>query len=263
MSNTNKDGTVIRGGGASIDCSNIANGYITVSHNGADNQKRKARINRQQLFSLPLDGLAKALPLCFGDGDYLLEVFRQISGEKYSTLISQTVEVKLNSQFEPYIHPNTYCEYNSGSLCVDKAAKVCTGITGDAGRVKAIYRYVADNVSYDAKLAESVQEKKEWLPDPDEVMWTGKTICWGYASLMAAMCRSQGIPCKICVGWSGEVWHAWNEVYTRDCGNIYGVAVKAGAWNRFDATFMDSSNCSAAAIALIENDKAWQVSYYG
>ena len=43
-------------------------------------------------------------------------------------------------------------------------------------------------------------------------------ICYDYASLLASMLRSQGIPTKMAKGYANtsSVYHAWNEVYLSD-----------------------------------------------
>ena len=56
-------------------------------------------------------------------------------------------------------------------------------------------------------------------------MWTktlrtGRGICFDYASLTAAMLRSQNIPARLEIGYSGDVYHAWISVYTEETGWI-------------------------------------------
>ena len=45
-----------------------------------------------------------------------------------------------------------------------------------------------------------------------------KGICFDYAALMTAMLRSQGIPTKLEIGYSGEVYHAWISTYIDEIG---------------------------------------------
>ncbi len=54
--------------------------------------------------------------------------------------------------------------------------------------------------------------------DPDETLDTGKGICFDYAALMSAMLRSQRIPTKLEVGYSGDVYHAWISCYVDEIG---------------------------------------------
>lgn len=79
-----------------------------------------------------------------------------------------------------------------------------------------------------------------YVPDPDQTLSSGKGICFDYASLAAAMLRSQGIPAKVITGYvsGGAVYHAWNMIYLKESGWIT-VEIKAPAneWERIDLTF--------------------------
>ena len=57
------------------------------------------------------------------------------------------------------------------------------------------------NVKYDDEKAQNVQSG--YLPSVDETLKTKKGICFDYAALMTAMLRSQGIPTKLEIGYSG------------------------------------------------------------
>ena len=52
-----------------------------------------------------------------------------------------------------------------------------------------------------------------------------KGICYDFASLFAAMCRSQNIPCALTKGYAGSSYHAWNKV------NV------GGKWYQIDLTY--------------------------
>jgi len=263
---TKKGETIKKAAGAVIDYSNTADGYILVSHDGADSKKRIFRINGQK-FTLPLDGREKTLPLCFGDGTYALELFRQIDGNRYSVLTKMSIDVKLKSEFEPYLRPNTYCEYTADSKCVAVAAEVCKGITSDFAKFEKIYWYILDTVEYDTELAKKISnapsgEYSWWLPEPDSVIMRGKGICWEYASLCAAMCRSQGIPCKICVGHAGG-YHAWNDIFLKVGGELHNVHYRTNDWSRTDLTYLDSSKGNINIAQMIMTDNKYTIDYYG
>jgi len=240
--------------GASIDYSNITEGYLTVSYVGDPAKKCKLQVQYNYLlqnFAVPIDGTAKVFPLCFSDGDYTIRLIKQIEGSRYGLVTSLNVKVALNSPFAPFLYPNTYSEYNPESLCVKKSAEICAGKTSDIDKIWVMYNWICDNTEYDYELAKRVQIETWWLPDPDRVIREGKCICWGYSSLMAAMCRSQGIPCKIIVGIvKGGGLHAWNEVYSRSGGDIAGIIFKSDVWTRIDVTYMDVYNGKKAAFIM-------------
>lgn len=93
------------------------------------------------------------------------------------------------------------------------------------------------NIQYDTEKAATVQNG--YLPSPDETLRTGKGICFDYASLAAAMLRSEGIPCKLITGYVGEeTYHAWNSFYLESEGWItVEIRAKADEWQRVDITF--------------------------
>ena len=74
----------------------------------------------------------------------------------------------------------------------------------------------------------------------EQVLQDRKGICFDYASLAAAMLRSQGIPTKLVFGYVApdDLYHAWNMFYTEEKGWVtVKFEVSANRWNRMDLTF--------------------------
>ena len=72
---------------------------------------------------------------------------------------------------------------------------------------------------------------------------TGKGICFDYAALMTAMLRSQGIPTKLEIGYSGEVYHAWISTYIDEIGWVDNVIQFDGkSWSLIDPTLAASND---------------------
>jgi len=123
-----------------------------------------------------------------------------------------------------------------------------------------IYRYVVKSLSYDYDKAATVQSG--YLPDLDAVLAAGKGICFDYAALMTAMLRSQGIPCKLVVGYAGTEYHAWISVWSEETGWVDGVVYFNGTtWQRMDPTFMSASGGSQTIVNFIKNDANYTVKY--
>ena len=81
-----------------------------------------------------------------------------------------------------------------------------------------------------------------YLPDIDETLSTGKGICFDYAALMTAMLRSRDIPCKLQIGYAGDIKHAWIDVYIRGKGWVeQAITYDGEKWNRMDPTFTANS----------------------
>lgn len=75
-------------------------------------------------------------------------------------------------------------------------------------KVKAIYDYICDNVTYD-----------DINPDTYTVKYTaygalvkGTAVCQGYACLFYRMCKAASVPVRIITGTSEGEGHAWNIV---------------------------------------------------
>lgn len=116
-----------------------------------------------------------------------------------------------------------------------KAKELAKGKEDALSIVKSIYHYVVKNVKYDDDKAKNVQ--KGYLPSVDETLETKKGICFDYAALMTAMLRSQGIPTKLEIGYSGSVYHAWISTWLDEKGWIDNIIKFNGkSWELIDPT---------------------------
>lgn len=140
------------------------------------------------------------------------------------------------------------------------AAELTAGMTDNLEKVKTIYDYVVQNISYDRLLAEKVQSG--YLPDIDQVLAKKKGICFDYAALMSAMLRSQEVPTKLVVGYTGSVYQAWINVYSEEEGWIDAAIYFDGQeWKLMDPTFASSNNSSQAIMKYIGNGANYQGKY--
>ncbi len=115
------------------------------------------------------------------------------------------------------LYPNQYVNFNPASAAVQKGAELSSGVTSDQiGVVTAIYNYVINNLTYDT--AKSTVCTIGYLPNVDVVLAQKKGICFDYAALMTAMLRSQDIPTKLVVGYTGSLYHAWINVFLEGQG---------------------------------------------
>ncbi len=250
---------------AVVDYSNISHGYISAKYTGAS-ARAKMRIICGSVVSdhdLNVDGIFEYYPLTEGSGDYNIQLYEQLDGNMYSEVINITVTANISDAVSPYIYPNRYVMYEQGSDCVYKAAEVCAGVTDTVEKIAAIFGYITENITYDYDLADRVSSGAVgmYVPDPDSVLARKKGICYDYASLFAAMLRSQGIPSRLVIGYAkANIYHAWNEVYTTETGWISTeLLLKQKGYNIVDSTFyantpdkpriaayiMDSGNYSA------------------
>ena len=116
------------------------------------------------------------------------------------------------------------------------------------------------NITYDKQLAANV--KSGYLPVLDTVLTKKTGICFDYAALMAGMLRSQGIPCKLVVGYAGSAYHAWINVWTEENGWVEGVIYFDGtSWQRMDPTFASTGKESASIMKYIGDGKNYSAKY--
>ena len=122
--------------------------------------------------------------------------------------------------------------------------------TTDVDALKQIYNYVVNNLTYDYDKAEAVETG--YLPDVDETLSTKTGICFDYAALTTAMLRSCDIPCKLHIGYTGDIKHAWIDVYIRSKGWVNNaVSFKGNSWSLMDPTFDSNSDDKEAIQACI------------
>jgi hypothetical protein len=101
----------------------------------------------------------------------------------------------------------------------------------DLYKVRAIYRWITEHISYDEKY---LQTGKYTALEPDDVLRARTTVCSGYAKLFVALAKQSGIEAEYVVGkirrtigyttpYVENMDHAWNAVnidgkwYLLDC----------------------------------------------
>lgn len=248
---------------AAIDYSNTADGYVMVKYTASTSQKLKVIVKGPKTtytYNLAADKAWDTYPLSDGSGAYTIGVYENVSGTKYAGVLSQSISVTLKDEFAPFVRPNQYVDYENAPKTVAKAAELVSGKTRELDKVKAVYDFVVKNIKYDKQLAATV--KSGYLPVLDTVLEKKTGICFDYAALMAGMLRSQGIPCKLVVGYAGQTYHAWISVYTEENGWVEGVVYFDGtSWQRMDPTFASTGNQSSTVMQYIGDGRNYTVKY--
>ena len=91
---------------------------------------------------------------------------------------------------------------------------------------------------------------------------SGKGICFDYAAVMAAMLRSQNIPCKLVVGFAGKVYHAWINVYIEGVGWVDQLIYFDGkTWSLMDPTFVSSGKNDPAVLKYVGDGTNYSQKY--
>jgi len=247
---------------AVIDYSHTEDGYVMVQFTGQTTKRLKAQVKgpaTTYTYNLTA-GQWEVFPLSDGNGKYQISVYENVSGTKYAAVTSVSFDVTLKDEFAPYLLPNQYVNYSAASKTVEKAKELVGTEKNVLKKVEKVYDFVVGTLTYDKDKAATVQSG--YLPVLDSVLEQKKGICFDYASLMAGMLRSQGVPCKLVVGYAGTAYHAWISVWSEETGWVDGVIFFDGsAWQRMDPTFASSGNKSASILKYIGDGKNYTVKY--
>lgn len=260
---TSADGVIVyQNDFASIDASNTSQGYVMVKYNGT-NEKVKLQITcpDQSCYTYLISdrGAYDTFPLTAGNGSYALQVLENVAGDTYTVSLAQSINVSIEDEFLPFLYPNQYVNFHTDSKAVSKGSDLAKDTYSDLDVVQNIYNYVIKNISYDTEKAQNVSYG--YVPDIDDTLSSKKGICFDYAALMTSMLRSQNIPTKLEVGYSGDAYHAWISTYIDDKGWVDDIIQFNGdTWQIMDPT-LAATNDSAAVKKYIGDGSHYVVKY--
>ena len=230
---------------AVVDYSNAGEGYVMAKFIEKIKMQARALITvpdgTQYIYRLIPGGEFEVLPLSGGDGEYVLEVLEEVEDMLYAHVLTVKIDVTLDNEFAPFLRPNQYVNYSRDSAVVRKAAGLTEGIDDAMEKIEAVYNFVITNIEYDEKLAAVVQSG--YIPDVDAVLESGRGICFDFAAIMTAMLRSQSIPTRMVLGYTGDAYHAWISVFSEETGWVDNMIFFDGAnWKIMDPTFAAGSH---------------------
>lgn len=243
-----------RCGEAVIDYSHAPQGYVMVQYTAVTDVRLKVLVQGPETtyaYNLPQQEWT-VFPLSDGDGEYAVGVYSNVTGNKYATVMSVSFPVELEDEFAPFLRPNQYVDYTVAPETVALGAELTLGLEHPLEKVAVIYDHVVHHFEYDYEKAKTV--KSGYLPELDQVLAEQSGICFDYAALMTAMLRSQQVPCKLVVGYAGDIYHAWISVWTEEDGWIDGAIFFDGhIWHRMDPTFASSGAGDEKIMDFIQN----------
>lgn len=247
---------------AAIDATNTSQGYVMVNYNGSC-EKVKLQITGPDqncyTYLITERGNYTAFPLTAGNGSYSIQVMENIGGDSYVLSLEQAVDVQIENEFLPFLYPNQYVNFNADSNAVKKGSELAEDTWTDLEVVQNIYNFVIKNISYDEEKAQNVSYG--YLPNVDDTLSSGTGICFDYAALMTAMLRSQNIPTKLEVGYSGDTYHAWISTYVDDKGWVDDIIEFDGeSWQIMDPT-LGANNDSSAVKKYVGDGSNYVVKY--
>lgn len=247
----------------SIDASNLSEGYVMVRYQGnVEKVRLQITIPDGEVYSYVLSpDVSWSFPLSGGNGAYHLDVLEQVQDDMYALIFSQDLDAAIRDEFLPFLYPNQYVWFSPGDAAVTRAAELSADSSNDLDFVEMVYYDVTENITYDEELAATVTTG--YLPDNTRTMERKKGICFDYASLMAAMLRSQGIPTKLIFGYSGDAYHAWISVWLAETGWVDSIIEFDGkSWSLLDPTLAAANSRSSVKQYIGDGSKYTEKYFY-
>lgn len=241
--------TMVYGQAATINKSQASNGVVDINYQSPQNKKVKVMVAKGSVkYTYDLKSNGK-FPLQSGNGDYIVSVLENVSGNQYSLVTSETVNVKANNENSVYLQSIDMINWNNNMTAIKKAQELTKGLTTDKEKATAIYNFVTNKVKYDNNKAATVAAG--YVPSIDSILNTSLGICFDYSVLYAAMMRSVGIPTKMIMGYNKDIkeYHAWNEVYLSE----------SNRWVVIDTTYDAPSVQKGIEIAMIKNKNDYKI----
>lgn len=138
----------------------------------------------------------------------------------YVLVVSVFIIVSLILSYNFVCKPESPYLLNGGATLWDTqteelADEICADSDTDAEKVQAIYSWMIVNFEYDYDYQTLLQ-----YFDVRRTLSTRKGVCYDFANMFAALCRSQSIPCYVVDGTPYDRStedHSWNRVYYDGC----------------------------------------------
>ena len=253
--------------GVEIDISNRNEGYIIARYTGK-NTKAKLILRKTDgqsldyIYDLTQDGY-DVLPLSAGSGAYEISINENIAGDRYAVIFADTFSADIPDEFRMYLYPNQYVNFSAASGSTLLAEQITANVTDVFKAVENIYNFVVENIAYDTAKAERASQglMAGYLPNVDQTLAEGSGICFDYAAAAAAMLRSQGVPARLVIGYSGQAYHAWIDVHIEGRGTVSAIRFDGEAWVLLDPTYA-SAYAAAGATALVGDGANYIPMYY-
>ncbi len=233
------DTDTLDAGPLSLDFSNASSGYFMGVLSEPDTMVNIQVTGPDQViykYFLDTPDVRTAFPFTAGDGTYIVLAFENVGNDQYATLLSYSLSVELKNEFLPFLYPNQFVNFTQDSEAIRLASELSADAETDLDALTNIYQYVTENITYDDEKAATVETG--YLPDIDDTLRTKKGICFDYAALTVSMLRSLSIPARLSIGYSGEIRHAWIDVYIESIGWVKNaVEFNGNEWEMMDPTF--------------------------
>lgn len=145
----------------SLDASHTENGYLMLCYTGEVSKiKLQIMIPDGTVYTYTLNpdayGTYETFPLSGSNGTYQADLYENVTDDKYALIFSQSLDVTLKDEFQPYLYPNQYVWFTNDSKVTKKGQALSETSADDLDYVQQVYHYVIENITYDEQKAETV-----------------------------------------------------------------------------------------------------------
>lgn len=237
---------------AEIDLSRLEQGLIRAHCPGETQARLKLQITKVEGIDYNYDlnntGEWESFSLTEGEGEYTLRVLENLRDNRYTPVFTCSLALELEEETLPFLESTQFVRFSPRGRAAAVAAEVTAGLEAREEKVQAVFDYVVTHLNYDEGKMEAVEPG--YLPDVEQILEEGEGICFDYAALTAAMLRSQGIPCKMELGYVKETYHAWVRWAGED-----------GQWHLLDPTFVSANRGSQKVLDFVSDPENYRVKY--
>lgn len=176
--------------------------------------------NKTDTYILSKNTERNVFPLQYGDGSYTVKIY-QSAGRNHYTLIHNQIVTTLNAT-ECWLEPSFYVWYD------DAVKTLSDKINADnpKQRLSAYFKYCYNSIKDDPIKSFFYKRCSSYLPDIEKTIRKGKGSGIDRAAVLCALCRINGIECKLVVGSVAARPHAWCQVKVN------------GYWRTLDPTYL-------------------------
>lgn len=183
-----------------------------------DKKEVYVRIQKDgQTYDYPINNIGdwEFFPLQMGSGTYTLSLGRKIMGKMVNFFFTKEIHVSLSDIDNCFLYPNKMVNYSEEGATYKQARKILELTHGNKEYAISLFqKFIKNSFIYDYIRAKTVS--KTYIPNIDQVFLLKKGICYDFACLFTALCRSIGIKCKLVFGYADGEYHAWTEYFFND-----------------------------------------------
>ena len=181
---------------------------------------------------------------------------------------SNTADGYVMVKFKKALGPTLKCVVTTGGQALNDGYKYTLSVNkyqviplteGNTAYTIYLLYEVGGRYAMEMTLKVNVEMTDQFGPYLNKIYKKKKGICFDYAAVMTAMLRSQGVPTKLIVGYTGNAYHAWINVYSKKKGRISKMIYFNGKkWKLMDPTFASTSKSSKSIMKYIGNGRNYK-----